>query len=196
MSLQRTTRRCDWADGDDLMAQYHDEEWGVPLRDEHALFECLTLEGAQAGLSWLTVLRKREAYRRAFAGFDPYRVASYGADEIYLLLVDSSVIRHRGKLESTVNNARVMLDLWEQGKSLSAICWEVVDGRPLQNQWTRMTEVPGHTELSLKLSKRLKKLGFRFVGDTTCYAFMQAAGLVNDHLLHCPRHRYWSDLAA
>ncbi len=180
--------RCSWAGSDPLMIAYHDQEWGRPVFEETALFEFITLEGAQAGLSWQTILRKREGYRKAFAGFDPQRVAGFDSKRVEQLLLDPSIVRHRGKIESTINNARRILSLWNSGQTLSEVCWELVDGRPLQGERRSMADVPGSTAVSAQLSKRLKKLGFRFVGDTTCYAFLQAAGLVNDHVLGCPQH--------
>lgn len=180
--------RCSWAGSDPLMIAYHDHEWGRPVFEEPALFEFITLEGAQAGLSWLTILRKREGYRKAFAGFDPQRVAGFDGKRVEQLLQDPGIVRHRGKIESTINNARRILSLWNSGQTLAEVCWDVVDGQPLQGARRSMADVPGSTEVSARLSKRLKKLGFRFVGDTTCYAFLQAAGLVNDHVLGCPQH--------
>ncbi|NIP16807.1 MAG: DNA-3-methyladenine glycosylase I [Xanthomonadales bacterium] len=182
------TPRCAWAGDDPLNVAYHDEEWGVPVRDEHRLFEMLTLEGAQAGLSWLTILRKREGYRRLFADFDPQRVAGFDDATVERLLRDPAIVRHRGKIEAAINNARRIMALWEQGDSLEDLVWEVVDGQPVVNRWRRPGDLPASTGASARLSKRLKKLGFRFVGPTTCYAFMQAAGLVNDHESGCFRH--------
>jgi DNA-3-methyladenine glycosylase I len=179
--------RCSWADSDPLMARYHDGEWGRPEFGEAALFELITLEGAQAGLSWLTILRKREGYRQAFAGFDPQRVAGFDSRKVEKLLQDPGIVRHRGKIESTINNARRILALWNAGQTFADVCWGIVDGQPIQNRWQRMAEVPSSTPVSARLSKRLKQLGFRFVGETTCYSFLQAAGLVNDHLQSCPQ---------
>jgi DNA-3-methyladenine glycosylase I len=187
MNDQRT--RCKWAGTDPLNIDYHDTEWGVPERNENRLFEMITLEGAQAGLSWLTILKKREGYRQAFAGFDPQRVADFDEQTIDRLVQDPSIVRHRGKIEATVNNARRILALWDQGLSLSAIAWEAVADTPLINHRATLADIPGTTDASATLSKRLKKLGFRFVGPTTCYAFMQAAGMVNDHETSCFRFR-------
>lgn len=187
--MTETFHRCAWADNDPLNQEYHDAEWGVPERDEARLFEMITLEGAQAGLSWLTILRKREGYRNAFAGFDPQRVAGFDEKTVDALVLDTSIVRHRGKIESTINNARRILALWEQGLSLSELAWETVGNSPVQNGWRSLSEVPGATRESEQLSKNLKKLGFRFVGPTTCYAFMQAAGLVNDHETRCFRYQ-------
>jgi DNA-3-methyladenine glycosylase I len=181
-------RRCAWVSDDPLYQRYHDEEWGVVERDEHRLFELLTLEGAQAGLSWLTILRKREGYRRAFEGFDPRRVAGFDAARVDRLVSDSAIVRHRGKIEATVNNARCLLDLWAQGESLASLTWEPVGDKPVVNRWSRLEEIPARSPLSEDLSRRLKSLGFRFVGPTTVYAYLQAAGVVNDHELGCFRH--------
>ena len=188
MSAPMDTNRCGWAGTDPLNIAYHDLEWGSPVHDDSRLFELVTLEGAQAGLSWLTILRKREGYRKAFVGFDPQRVAGFDSQRIDQLVLNPAIVRHRGKIESTVNNARRVLALWESGRSLDDTVWSFVDGQAKQNRWKSMSELPSSTPASVALSKALKKLGFRFVGDTTCYAFMQAAGLVNDHLLSCPRH--------
>ncbi|MEM1305030.1 MAG: DNA-3-methyladenine glycosylase I [Planctomycetota bacterium] len=179
--------RCDWANASPLDQRYHDDEWGVPSFDDHHLFEMLTLEGAQAGLSWSTILAKRDGYRRAFAGFDPQRVARFGAKQIEELLADASIVRHRGKVESTVANARAVLAIQQQHGSLSDFLWAFVDGQPIVNRWRAMADVPSQTPLSAAMSKELKRRGFRFVGPTTCYAFMQAAGMVNDHLADCFR---------
>lgn len=181
--------RCTWPGDHPLNIEYHDNEWGVVTHDEQKLFEMLTLEGAQAGLSWLTVLNKREGYRRLFAGFDIQKVADFDEQRIGVLLNDASIIRHRGKIEATVNNARRILSLREEGTSLDAVVWESVGGSPIVNHWKTLGEIPGSTAESAWLSKHLKRRGFRFVGATTCYAFMQAAGLVNDHVVDCFRHR-------
>lgn len=178
------------------MVAYHDQEWGRPVYEEAALFELLTLEGAQAGLSWMTILRKREGYRKAFAAFDPQRVAGFDVRRIDQLVLNPDIVRHRGKIESTINNARRILSLWNSGQTLAEICWELVDGKPLQPHHTTVESVPSQSPVSAQLSKRLKKLGFRFVGDTTCYSFLQAAGLVNDHLQSCPQHLECHSLAS
>lgn len=162
--------------------------------DERALFEMLTLEGAQAGLSWLTILNKREGYRRLFMGFDIQKVADFDEKRIEELLVDAGIVRHRGKIEATVNNARRIVSLWDEGTTLDATIWESVGGNPVINHWQTLREIPASTKESAWLSKRLKKLGFRFVGETTCYALMQAAGLVNDHMVSCFRHRQCREL--
>jgi DNA-3-methyladenine glycosylase I len=181
------TKRCPWAEGSDAERDYHDAEWSVPIRNDQRLFEMLTLEGAQAGLSWRTVLLKREGYRRAFADFDPAVVVRYTPKHVEKLLLDASIIRHRGKIESTISNARSLLTLQKSGETLADLVWSFVDNKPVVNRWKQMGDVPPETPASKALSKELKSRGFRFVGPTTCYAFMQAAGLVNDHLLSCFR---------
>lgn len=181
-------QRCSWAGADPLNVAYHDTEWGLPVQDDARLYEMLTLEGAQAGLSWLTILRKREAYYKAFAAFDPQRVAGFDRQRIEQLVENAAIVRHRGKIDSTVNNARRILALWESGQTLCDTVWAFVDWKPLQNCWRSMADVPSCTPTSLAMSKALKQRGFRFVGGTTCYAFMQAAGLVNDHLVSCPQY--------
>ena len=180
---------CPWADVSPADLQYHDTEWGVPHRGEHHLFEMLTLEGAQAGLSWTTILNKREGYRRCFAGFDPTKVARFTSSKVDKLLLDASIVRHRGKIESTVSNAKAVLSLHKQGTTLSELLWSFVDGEPVTNRWKTLKQVPAETPASKAMSKELKRRGFRFVGPTTCYALMQAAGMVNDHLVSCPRHK-------
>jgi len=187
--------RCGWAGTDPLNVAYHDSDWGVPVRDDTRLFEMLTLEGAQAGLSWLTILRKRAGYREAFTGFNPQRVADFDPQRIEQLVINPAIVRHRGKIESTISNARRILALWESGQTLNEVVWSFVDGKPLQNCWQSMSELPSITPASTAMSKALKKLGFRFVGETTCYAFMQAAGLVNDHLVSCPQYEKCQSMA-
>jgi DNA-3-methyladenine glycosylase I len=182
--------RCEWVPEDDpLYVAYHDEEWGVPLRDDRHLFELLVLEGAQAGLSWSTILRKREGYRAAFAGFDPEAVARFGPGDVERLLGDPRIVRNRLKVESAVANARATLAVQEDSGSLGAYLWSFVGGAPLQNRWRTLGEIPAETSESRAMSKDLKRIGFRFVGPTVCYAFMQAAGLVNDHVVSCFRYR-------
>ncbi len=179
-------RRCAWVpDADPEYVAYHDDEWGVPSRDDRHLFEMLTLEGAQAGLSWSTILRKREGYRKAFANFDAAKVARFSGQDVEGLLTDPGIVRNRLKVESTVNNAQRILEL----DSLSDYLWSFVDGEPLVNRWRKLGEVPAETAQSKAMSKDLKKRGFRFVGPTVCYAFMQACGLVNDHTVDCFRYR-------
>lgn len=188
MSNTANLKRCDWVSDDPLYLDYHDQEWGVPLRDDRALFELLILEGAQAGLAWITVLRKRESYRRAFDGFQPEVIAKYGPDKIESLLQDPGIIRNRAKVSATVKNAQGWLDIMAREGSFAEYVWGFVEGEPIVNRWTKLGEVPAQTTESKALSKALKARGFSFVGPTICYAFMQAAGLVNDHTLDCFRH--------
>ncbi|MEX2625299.1 MAG: DNA-3-methyladenine glycosylase I [Ilumatobacteraceae bacterium] len=176
--------RCDWSLGSDEYVRYHDTVWGVPCRDERSLFEFLILEGAQAGLSWETILRKIPGYRSAFAGFDPEAVAAFTHDDIARRLDDPGIVRNRAKVRAAVDNARVWLELDDP----VALLWSFVGGRPRQNAWTAMAEVPTETTESGAMSRELKRLGFRFVGPTICYAYMQACGMVNDHLVGCFRH--------
>jgi len=178
--------RCPWAGADPLTIAYHDGEWGIPSRDDRHLFEMLILEGAQAGLSWITILRKREGYLRAFAGFDPSKVARYGPRDVERLLADPGIVRNRLKVESAIGNAKAFLALQEEAGSFSGWLWAFVDGRPLQNVFQEMREVPTKTPLAERISKELLSRGFRFVGPTIVYAYMQAVGLVNDHLVSCP----------
>ena len=182
------TIRCPWCGNDPLYMAYHDDEWGIPLHDDTRLFEMLTLEGAQAGLSWLTILRKREGYRRAFAGFDPRTVAAFADDDVARLLADPGIVRNRLKIASTITNAQVVLEVQSRHGSLDRYLWGFVNGVPVHNSWQAMGEIPASTALSDTMSKELKRLGFRFVGSTICYAFMQATGMVNDHLTGCFRH--------
>ncbi len=184
----QTDSRCSWCLGSELYRRYHDTEWGVPCRDSVQLFELISLEGAQAGLSWITILNKREGYRRLFSGFDPEKVARLSDKALDRIANDASIVRHRGKVESVRRNARAWLSLRESGQSFSDLVWAHVEHQPLDNAFRQMSDVPALTEPSTRMSKQLKKLGFSFVGPTTCYAFMQAAGLVNDHLVTCPRH--------
>src|SRR5215216_2973415 len=177
--------RCAWAGTDPLSVAYHDTEWGVPSHDEAHLFEMLTLEGAQSGLSWMTILRKREGYRRAFADFDANAVAAFDEGDVERLIQDASIVRNRLKIESTIANARAILALPE---GLDAYVWSFVDGTPLENAWRALSELPAQTELSKRMSKDLAKRGFRFLGPTTVYSFMQATGMVNDHVTSCFRH--------
>ncbi|KAF0808430.1 DNA-3-methyladenine glycosidase I [Alcanivorax xiamenensis] len=185
--------RCPWCGTDPLYVAYHDQEWGVPEHDDRRLFEFLLLEGAQAGLSWITVLRKRENYRRALDGFDPEKIARYGERKREQLLQDAGLIRNRLKMKAAVGNAQAYLDLREAGQTLDALLWGFVDGAPRINHYRSLSEVPAVTPTAEAMSRELKKKGFRFVGPTIMYAFMQAAGLVNDHLISCPRHRQLSD---
>lgn len=182
-----TTRRCPWA-ADELLRDYHDAEWGVAVRDDRRLFELIVLEGAQAGLSWSTILRKRAAYRRAFRDFDVERVARFGEDDVARLLGDAGLVRHEGKIRSAIGNARAALEVIEEQGGLGALLWRFVDGRPRQNRWRSAAEVPAQTIESDALSAELRRRGFTYVGSTTCYALMQAAGMVNDHIVPCFRH--------
>lgn len=177
--------RCGWVTADPLYLEYHDKEWGAPTTDARELFEMLCLEGQQAGLSWITVLKKRENYRRAFHNFDPQRVAALGEQEIAALLQDSGIIRHRGKIEAIIANAKAYLAMEAAGEDFVTFIWSFVDGEPQLNHWQELSQIPAKTERSDALSKALKKRGFKFIGSTTCYAFMQASGLVNDHLTGC-----------
>ena len=186
-----TLQRCVWAGGDPLYQAYHDLEWGVPVHDDRLLFEFLILEGAQAGLSWITILRKRDAYRRAFAGFHPEQVAGYGEAELARLLADPGIVRNRLKLASAVANARAFLKLQQEFGSFDAYLWGFVDGATKQNAWLSHAEIPATSAISDALSRDLKRRGFNFVGSTICYAFMQAVGLVNDHRVDCFR---WAEL--
>ena len=181
--------RCPWGTSDPLYVSYHDDEWGVPLHDDRRLFEMLVLEGAQAGLSWLTVLKKRAGYRRAFSRFDPKRVARFDAAKVGQLLGNPAIIRNRLKIESAVRNASAVLTTQDEFGTFDAYIWQFVHGTPRQNRWTRMAQVPARTAGSDAMSKDLKRRGFTFVGSTICYAFMQATGMVNDHLVDCFRYR-------
>jgi DNA-3-methyladenine glycosylase I len=182
-------KRCAWAGTDPLMVAYHDGEWGVPVHDDRLLFEFLMLEGAQAGLSWSTILRKRDAYRRAFDRFDPQKVARYDKRKISALLADAGIVRNRLKIESAIKNAKAFLQVQAELGSFDAYQWRFVDGRPIRNRWRAIREVPASTALSDAMSKDLKSRGFTFVGSTIIYAHMQAVGMVNDHLVDCFRHR-------
>ena len=180
--------RCGWCGEDPLYVAYHDSEWGVPVHDDRLLFEFLTLEGAQAGLSWLTILRKRDAYRRAFDGFDAEKVARYGQRQVARLLADPGIVRNRLKIAAAINNAQRFLDVQEAFGSFDDYIWRFVEGRPIQNRWKRLRQVPAMTRESDALSRDLRARGFKFVGSTICYAHMQATGMVNDHLADCFRH--------
>ena len=180
--------RCPWANTE-LYAAYHDEEWGVPLHDDRCLFEFLILEGAQAGLSWITILKKRESYRAAFDHFDAEKVARYGSKEITRLLGNPRIVRNRLKIAAAVQNAKAFLVVQKEFGTFDRYIWSFVDGRPIQNRWKSLSEIPARTRESDALSKDLRGRGFKFVGSTICYAHMQATGMVNDHLVSCPRHR-------
>ena len=179
--------RCTWPTEDPLYIAYHDEEWGVPEWNSQQLFEKLILDGFQAGLSWITILKKRDNFRAAFDGFDPAIIAQYGDAKISSLLQDAGIVRHRGKIEATIGNARVFLAMEQSGQSFSEFLWQFVDGTPIQNNFNSLSEVPAKTDESTAMSKALKKLGFKFCGPTICYAFMQAVGMVNDHETKCFR---------
>jgi DNA-3-methyladenine glycosylase I len=190
-------RRCDWGGAwiDPLYRAYHDQEWGVPIRDDRLLFELLCLEGAQAGLSWSTILRKRDGYRRAFAGFDAARVARFGPADVERLLADSGIVRNRAKIAAAIANARATLALRESRTTLSQHLWSFVGGKPIVNRWSTLAESPASSEESVAMSRDLKRRGFGFVGPTVCYAFMQSAGLVNDHMVDCFRWREVGEVA-
>ena len=187
--------RCEWPGTDPLNLEHHDKEWGVPSRDRRHLFEMLTLEGAQAGLSWTTILRKRDGYRAAFADFEPEAVAAFGFDDVDRLMLDSGIVRNRAKIESTIDNARAVLALEKGGIGFVEHLWSFVGGHAIQNSFWRLGEIPAETAESKAMSKDLKARGFRFVGPTICYAFMQAAGLVNDHQVTCYRYAECAALA-
>ncbi|MCB1326757.1 MAG: DNA-3-methyladenine glycosylase I [Leptospiraceae bacterium] len=181
--------RCAWAKlSNPLYVQYHDREWGVPVHDDRHLFEMLNLEGAQAGLSWETILNKREGYRKAFANFDAAKVARFTPARVAKLLTNPAIVRNRLKVEGTVQNAKAFLKIQKEFGSFNRYIWSFVDGKPIQNRWRHLKELPSKTEISDAMSKDLKKRGFKFVGSTVCYAFMQATGMVNDHLVTCFRY--------
>ena len=187
--------RCSWVNDDARYLAYHDEEWGVPVRDDRRLYEMLVLEGAQAGLSWYTILKKREAYRRAFDGFDPARVVRYDDRKVASLLEDPGIVRNRLKVHAAIGNARAWLDLRESGIRFSEFLWAFSGGAPVVNAWRRLEDIPAATPVSEAMSRALKQRGFRFVGPTICYAFMQAVGMVNDHLTSCFRWKECMGLA-
>ena len=181
-------KRCEWATQSEIEREYHDKEWGVPNYDDRHLFEMLILEGAQAGLSWLTVLKKRESYREAFNGFDPAKIARYDDAKRSELLSNPGIIRNRLKVDAAIQNAKAYLTITDQRRSFSDYIWSFVDGEPIINEFREMSDVPAETEISKRMSKQLKKDGFKFVGPTICYAFMQAVGMVNDHTTNCFRY--------
>jgi DNA-3-methyladenine glycosylase I len=187
--MQKSVRRCPWPSDDPLIVAYHDTEWGVPLHDDQKLFEYIVLDGAQAGLSWSTVLRKRENYRSAFHGFDPKIVARYTEKDVKRLLNDDGIIRNRLKITSTITNAKMLLQIRQEFGSFDAYIWQFTGYKTVQHRIRRLTEIPATSEESDAMSRDLKKRGFKFVGSTICYAFMQAAGMVNDHFVHCFRYR-------
>jgi len=186
--MMEAIKRCGWCGTDELYVAYHDEEWGVPVRDDRTLFEFLILEGAQAGLSWSTILNKREGYRRLYDGFDPQIVARYDAGKRAELLSDPAIVRNRAKVAASIGNARSFLDVQSEFGSFSDYIWRFTDGRPIQNRWKTLADIPAITPLAETISKDLKKRGFKFVGPTIIYAHMQATGMVNDHLVSCFRH--------
>ena len=188
LSSNKNLTRCEWSGSDPLMVAYHDQEWGVPLHDDQKLFEFLILEGMQAGLSWMTILRKRENFREAFDGCDPIKVAQYDQEKIEQLMANPGIIRNRRKIESAVYNAKSLLQVQKQFGSFDTYIWQFVDGKPLVNTWKKMNEIPAQTQRSEAMSKDLKKRGFNFVGPTICYAHMQATGMVNDHTMDCFRY--------
>ena len=187
MTSEQMPQRCAWAEHDPLMQAYHDQEWGVPERDGRALWEKLMLDGFQAGLSWITILRKRDAFRQAFHGFDPEIVARFGAEDIARLLADPSIVRSRAKIEATIGNARAYLAMAESGEDFSTFVWAMAGGAPIRNTWQSMSDLPAKTPLSEEISAALKKRGFKFVGPVIVYAWMQATGIVNDHVVGCFR---------
>ena len=183
-----SAKRCGWCGDDPLYVAYHDEEWGIPERDDQKLFEMLLLEGFQAGLSWITILRKRNGFRKAFDGFDPEIIASYDQQKVESLLQDEGIVRHRGKIEGAIQSAKTALDLMDQPGGFSRFVWQFVDGEPVVNTFKSLSDVPTKTPESTAMSKALKKAGFKFCGPTICYAFMQATGMVNDHTIDCFRY--------
>lgn len=187
--MSKTIVRCGWVTDDPKYQSYHDTEWGVPEHDDRKLYEKLVLDGAQAGLSWITILKRRQGYRQAFEGFDPHVVAGYGAKDKARLMADSGIIRNKLKIDSAIGNAQALLRLWDEGQTLDALLWDLVDGRTKQNRWKSMKEIPAETPESKALSKELKRRGFSFVGPTIIYAYMQAIGMVNDHVVECFRHK-------
>lgn len=193
--MSEIIKRCQWVSDDPLYIEYHDKEWGVPVYNDKKLFEMLILEGAQAGLSWITILKKRAHYRKVFDGFDAEKIARYNQKKIDALMQDSGIIRNKLKIAATVNNAKVYLDLKEKQGSFSDYLWQFVGGEPVQNKWRSLKQVPVSTEISDAMSKELKRLGFKFIGTTICYAFMQSVGMVNDHTTDCYCHKPVSQLA-
>ena len=187
--MRRTVVRCPWGESHPLYVVYHDKEWGVPLHDDRTLFEMLILEGAQAGLSWITILKKRDAYRRAFSRFDPRKVARYDTRKVERLLTNDGIIRNRLKIGAAITNARAFLAVQDEFGSFDRYIWRFVDGRPKQNAWKTLKQIPARTKESDAVSQDLKRRGFKFVGSTICYAHMQATGMVNDHLVSCFRYR-------
>jgi len=188
MSANSTIIRCDWCGDDPLYTRYHDKEWGVPLHDDRELFEMLILEGAQAGLAWITILRKRDTYRAAYDNFDPRKIARYTDAKKRRLLADPGIVRNRLKVDASITNAKAFLEVVEEFGSFDRYLWQVAGGKPIRNKWKRMRDLPTKTAESDAMSRDLKKRGFKFVGSTICYAFMQAVGMVNDHTIDCFRY--------
>lgn len=184
-------QRCAWANGDPLYEEYHDTEWGKPLKDDNLLFEFLILEGFQAGLSWITILKKRENFRKAFSNFDARKIVKYTQKDIDRLMQDAGIIRNKLKINAAINNAQVFLELQKEFGTFSNYFWGFTDGKPIVNKWKKMRQIPAKTELAETISKDMKKRGFKFVGPTIIYAHMQATGMVNDHLVNCPR---WAEV--
>ena len=182
-------KRCDWANGGELEQSYHDHEWGVEIHDDRTLFEFLVLEGAQAGLSWSTILRKREGYRRAFDNFDARKISRYSENTVSRLLTNPEIIRNRLKINAAITNARAFLQVQKEFGSFDSYIWQFVNGKPIRNSWRKMTDIPSSTPESDAMSKDLQKRGFKFIGPTICYAFMQAVGMVNDHVVDCFRYK-------
>jgi len=188
MPTTETVQRCSWATGSELEQDYHDTEWGMPLHDDRKLFEFITLEGAQAGLSWVTILKKRENYRKLFDDFEVEKIARYNKRKLESLLKNPGIIRNRLKVESTISNARVVIEIQNEFGSFNDYIWQFTDGKPIVNRWKSAQDIPASTAISDAMSKVMKKRGFRFVGSTICYAFMQATGMVNDHTVDCFRY--------
>ncbi len=186
--MSEKIKRCKWSGDDPVYCDYHDKEWGVPLHDDQMLFEFLILEGAQAGLSWITILKKRDRYRQVFSNFEPVKVAKFNSKKVESLLCDTGIVRNRLKIESAISNANIYLAIQKEFGSFDSYIWAFVHGEPIQNRWKTLEEVPAKTDLSDVMAKDLKKRGFKFVGSTICYAFMQATGMVNDHTSDCFRH--------
>ncbi|XP_047541133.1 DNA-3-methyladenine glycosylase 1-like [Vanessa atalanta] len=185
LNINKKVIRCGWLNDDPLYISYHDNEWGKPAYDNRYLFEMLCLEGQQAGLSWITILKKRDNYRKLFYNFDPIKIIKFNDNDVERLLSNPDIVRHKGKIESIINNAKCYIDMKLNGEDFSKFVWNFVDNTPIVNNWTNDKEVPSSTEISVAISKALKKKGFKYVGSTTCYAFMQACGLVNDHVTDC-----------
>ena len=189
MSKPQPQKRCSWCGEDALYVAYHDQEWGVPLHDDQKLFEFLILEGAQAGLSWLTILKKRDAYRKAYYHFDADKVARFNSRSVERLMNNPGIVRNRLKIKASIDNARAFLEVQNEFGNFNSYIWQYVDHRPIQNQWRQLKDIPASTQQSIQMSKDLQQRGFRFVGPTICYAFMQAVGMVNDHVVDCFRHK-------